>query len=104
MRVSDLGVIASDVVGWPESLGAGPAITRVSDGDTIQLRDLEGVRHKIRLAKIDAPESKQEWGREAAEMLRGLVGDKMVRNRAGCQPTGRRGHRSVDDERRKVRI
>ena len=79
MRVSDLGVIASDVGGWPESLGAGPAITRVSDGDTIQLLDLEGVCHKIRLAKIDAPESKQEWGREAAEMLRGLVGDKMVR-------------------------
>ena len=81
---SDLGVIASGVCGWPESLRGGPAITRVSDGDTIQLLDLEGVRHKVRLAKIDAPESKQEWGREAAEMLRGLVGDKMVReNRLG---------------------
>ena len=44
----------------------------------------EGVKHKVRLAKIDAPEPKQEWGREAAEMLRGLVGDKMVReNRLG---------------------
>ena len=39
----------------------------------------EGVKHKVRLAKIDATESKQEWGREATEMLRGLVGDKMVR-------------------------
>ena len=38
-------------------------ISRVSDGDTIQLLDSDGVRHKVRLAKIDAPESKQEWRR-----------------------------------------
>ena len=53
-------------------------VSKVSDGDTVQLIDSEGVRHKVRLAKIDAPESKQEWGREATEMLRRLVGDKMV--------------------------
>ena len=57
----------------------GPAITRVSDGDTVQLVDADGARYKVRLAKIDPPESKQEWGQEATEMLRRLVGDKMVR-------------------------
>ena len=54
-------------------------VTRVRDGDTIQLLDSDGVRYKVRLAKIDAPESKQEWGQEATEMLRGLVSNKMVR-------------------------
>lgn len=34
---------------------------------------------KIRLDRIDAPESRQEYGREATEMLRRLIGDKMVR-------------------------
>ena len=57
----------------------GPAITRVSDGDTVQLVDADGARYKVRLAKIDPPESKQEWGQETTEMLRRLVGDKMVR-------------------------
>ena len=43
------------------------------------LATVKWIDHKKRIAKIDAPESKQECGREAAEMLRGLVGDKMVR-------------------------
>ncbi len=37
-------------------------VVRVSDGDTIVVLDAQKVQHKIRLAGIDAPESKQAFG------------------------------------------
>lgn len=47
-------------------------VTRVSDGDTIWVTDSAG-KHKIRLDKIDAPESDQAFGKEAAQFLKDLV-------------------------------
>ena len=47
-------------------------VTRVSDGDTIWVTDSAG-KHKIRLDKIDAPESDQVFGKEAAQYLKDLV-------------------------------
>ena len=47
-------------------------VTRVSDGDAIWVTDSAG-KHKIRLDKIDAPESDQVFGKEAAQYLKDLV-------------------------------
>ena len=53
-------------------------VTRVSDGDTLWVSDSLG-RHKVRLNRIDAPESDQEYGKESAAHLKSLVGGKTVR-------------------------
>ena len=53
-------------------------VTRVSDGDTIWVTDAAG-KHKIRLNKIDAPESDQPYGKESAAHLKSLIGGKTVR-------------------------
>ena len=52
-------------------------VTRVSDGDTIWV-SAAAVRHKVKLAKIDAPESNQPYGKESAEFLRRLVYGRQV--------------------------
>ena len=53
-------------------------VTRVSDGDTLWVTDSLG-RHKIRLNRIDAPESDQPFGKEATAHLKSLVAGKSVR-------------------------
>ena len=53
-------------------------VTRVSDGDTVWVSDSLG-RHKVRLNRIDAPESDQEFGKESTAHLKSLVGGKTVR-------------------------
>ena len=54
-------------------------VFRVSDGDTLTLRDARGREWRIRLHGIDSPERDQELGRQAgAELLR-LVRNKNVR-------------------------
>lgn len=52
-------------------------VTRVSDGDTIWVTDAK-TRHKVRLVKIDAPESDQPHGKESTEFLKSLVYGKRV--------------------------
>ena len=52
-------------------------VTRVSDGDTVWVTDAAG-RYKIRLVKIDAPESDQPFGKEAMQFLNDLVYGKEV--------------------------
>jgi micrococcal nuclease len=59
-------------------------VTRVIDGDTIEVEVGRGVR-KVRLLGIDTPETKDPrrpvecFGREAAAKMRGLVGGRAVR-------------------------
>ena len=53
-------------------------VTRVSDGDTVWVSDSLG-RHKVRLNRIDAPESEQPFGKESAAHLKSLIGGKTVR-------------------------
>ena len=50
----------------------------LSDGDTITVLDASNVRHKIRLAGIDAPESKQAFGNVSKQHLAELVFRKHV--------------------------
>lgn len=53
-------------------------VTRVCDGDTIWVCD--GIaRRKIRLDRIDAPESSQPFGNESATHLKSLIDGKDVR-------------------------
>lgn len=53
-------------------------IVKVSDGDTVTLLDFQKIQHKIRLAEIDAPESKQDFGTIAKQVLANLVFNKKV--------------------------
>ena len=53
-------------------------VIRVSDGDTIWVRDKLGQRHKIRLDRIDAPESNQPFGKESTLHLQSLIGGRDV--------------------------
>ena len=53
-------------------------VTRVSDGDTVWVSTGHG-RHKVRLNRIDAPESDQPYGKESAAHLKSLIGGKQVR-------------------------
>jgi len=52
-------------------------VTSVSDGDTIWVVDAAG-KHKVGLAKIDAPESDKPFGKESAQFLKDLVYGKEV--------------------------
>ncbi len=54
-------------------------ITRVSDGDTVILTDEKGVRKKIRLDGIDAPEVGQEYGDVATEFVKKNALNKIAR-------------------------
>ena len=53
-------------------------VVRVSDGDTIVVLDAQKAQHKIRLAGIDAPESKQAFGQVSKQGLADLVANKSV--------------------------
>jgi micrococcal nuclease len=71
----------------PDSGKAPPAseawtVTKVSDGDTITIRQTTGEELKIRFCGIDAPEKQQKLGSEATDYLRSLIdkgdGDVLV--------------------------
>ena len=53
-------------------------VIRVSDGDTIWVRDKLEHRHKIRLNRIDAPESNQPFGKESTQHLQSLIGGREI--------------------------
>jgi len=53
-------------------------VTRVSDGDTIWVTPKVGPKEKIRMDRIDAPESKQEFGKEATDYLARRIKGKTV--------------------------
>lgn len=53
-------------------------VVAVADGDTITVLDSSKMQHKIRLAGIDAPESKQAFGQASKKHLSDLVYDRDV--------------------------
>jgi len=56
-------------------------VTRVSDGDTLWILTTGGnTKVRVRLDRIDAPESDQPFGKESAAYLKKLVGGREVRN------------------------
>ena len=64
-------------------------VVNVADGDTITVLDGTNRQHKIRLAGIDAPESKQVFGDRSKQWLVDMVHGKTVR--ADCTKTDRYG-------------
>lgn len=54
-------------------------VTKVSDGDTIWVTPAGGMKVKVRLDRIDAPESDQPYGKESAKALKDLIFGKEVR-------------------------
>lgn len=53
-------------------------VVGVADGDSLTVLDANKVRHKIRLAAIDAPEKGQAFGNRSKQHLSDLVFDKEV--------------------------
>ncbi|MDB5469667.1 MAG: micrococcal nuclease [Caulobacter sp.] len=63
----------------PAQRPPGPnTVTRVVDGDTVDVR-MDGRIVRVRLAEIDAPESKQAWGATSKAVLTRLTLNKSVR-------------------------
>jgi endonuclease YncB( thermonuclease family) len=53
-------------------------VVGVTDGDTIVVRDSAKIRHIVRLAAIDAPESSQPFGRRSKQDLSQMIFAKSV--------------------------
>lgn len=53
-------------------------VVSIADGDTLTLLSADKVQHKLRLAYIDAPESKQAYGRLSREKLSASCFRKMA--------------------------
>ena len=62
-------------------------IVGVSDGDTLTLLDAEHVPHKIRVAGIDAPEKKQDFGEKSKSHLSALAYNRQAQ--ADCRKIDR---------------
>jgi micrococcal nuclease len=54
-------------------------VVRVADGDTLTILDGGNRQHKIRLSDIDAPESKQAFGRRSRESLAQICAGKSAK-------------------------
>ncbi|MFB1487686.1 MULTISPECIES: thermonuclease family protein [unclassified Thiocapsa] len=53
-------------------------VVRILDGDTVEVLDARKRTHRVRLAGIDAPESKQPFGAKSKRVLSSLVGGETV--------------------------
>lgn len=53
-------------------------VVRITDGDTLVILDATQSQHKIRLAGIDAPESRQPFGQKSKERLSQSVAGQQV--------------------------
>ncbi len=62
--------------GWCESLWG--TVVEVSKGDTLTVLDNDKARHRVRLAAIEAPESRQAFGPESRRHLSDLALGKRV--------------------------
>lgn len=69
-------LFASGICAADEIIGK---VVRVSDGDTIVVLSSDKKQHRIRLAQIDAPESKQPWGAKSKQALIDRIAGKMAR-------------------------
>jgi len=70
-----LGVAAQAAIAT-QSLDA--RVVKVTDGDSLEVRDSNGLVHRVRLGGIDAPEYAQPFGNRSRQNLTGLVLNKDV--------------------------
>lgn len=75
-----LGLLAMHALAWPITAHhiVSGQVDQVVDGDTIHLTDQHGVKRKIRLQGIDAPETQQAWGKQSTKWLEKQIGDHVV--------------------------
>jgi len=70
------------LVAWAPQLVRADVLTgkviAVADGDTVTVIDADHNKHKIRLAGIDAPESRQPYGQRSRQSLSDLVSGQWV--------------------------
>ncbi|NJM33249.1 MAG: nuclease [Limnobacter sp.] len=59
-------------------------VTRVADGDTLTLIDSHGLKHRIRLHGIDAPERDQAHGKQSGQWL----SEQTLNQQVGVQISG----------------
>lgn len=62
----------------PEACNLSGKVVKVSDGDSIEIKDDNGTVHKIRLSGIDAPEYNQSYGRAAKKFLAAVIENKTL--------------------------
>ena len=74
--VLTLGLLASSPAQSDTLLGT---VIGLADGDTVTVLDANSTQHRIRLAGIDAPEKKQDFGSRSRQSLSELVFQKPVR-------------------------
>ncbi len=67
-------------------------VTRILDGDTLEIRGHAGETIRITLKGIDAPEKSQAFGPEAGQRLRTLVVDRDVQIAPGVKKTSYYSH------------
>ena len=53
-------------------------VVKIADGDTVTIVDNQGLKHRIRLAGIDAPEKDQPYGDVSTQGLNNLVSGGIV--------------------------
>jgi endonuclease YncB( thermonuclease family) len=68
--------VAVQAAGATQSLDA--RVVKVNDGDSLEVRDSNGLVHRVRLAGIDAPEYAQPFGNRSRQHLTGLALNKDV--------------------------
>jgi endonuclease YncB( thermonuclease family) len=66
------------VISYAQTISFGAEVTQVIDGDTLIVKDGNGVDHRICLQAVDAPEDGQEFADVAAEKLTERVLHKPV--------------------------
>ena len=84
MRIDLVICLTCSVIWGPsaialESRELSGQVTRIVDGDTLELRGSDGTTVSIRLAQIEAPEKAQPYGGPATRALSALTLGKLVR-------------------------
>ena len=66
-------------------LGFSAKVVKVSDGDTITVLTQNKESRKVRLYGIDAPETKQDFGKASKQYLSSLIAGRIVEVKSGGQ-------------------
>jgi len=77
MRLALFAAVASAAAASLAATLAG-RVVKVADGDTLTVLDAGKTQHKVRLAKIDAPEKSQAFGAASRKRLAAFVAGKDI--------------------------
>ena len=80
-------VLLAVLPAWADFKGR---VVGVSEGDVVKVRDVNRVKHAVRLQCIDAPELGQAYGEAARDHLAALVSGRVVKVRGEAGDPGTR--------------